>query len=59
MSFITKQQAQDYLREYYNDNYVLAGETETFEEVVESIGDTLDMLSPEMVYAYHIYTEEE
>jgi len=58
MAFITKQQAEDYLREYHNDNYVLAGETESFEEVLDSIEDNLDCLSPNMVYAFHVFKEQ-
>ncbi len=54
MSFITTQQAEEYLREYYNDNY--ADDEESFEEVVEALADQLDLVTPEIVYAYHVYT---
>lgn len=53
MSFITREQAEAYLREYYNDNY--ADDEETFEEIVAMLGDQLDMVVPEIVYAYHVY----
>jgi hypothetical protein len=55
---MTKQLALEYLQEYYNDNYVSAGETESFDEVLAMIGDTLDMLSEDMAEAYNIYTKE-
>jgi hypothetical protein len=58
MAFITKQEAEDFLREYHNDNYVLAGEEETFEEVLDSIEDNLDMLTPNVVYAFHVFKEQ-
>lgn len=53
MAFITRDQALAYLREYYNDNY--ADDEETFEDVVEGLGDMLDLVTPNVVYAYHVY----
>jgi hypothetical protein len=53
MAFLTKTEAEAYLREYYEDNY----DDETFEEFLSILEDQLDMVSPEMVYAFQIYTE--
>jgi hypothetical protein len=54
MTFITKAQAEQFLREYYADNGY-AEDGETFEEVVEGLGDMLDCVTPNVVYAYHVF----
>jgi hypothetical protein len=55
MTFITKFQAEQFLREYYISNYVLAKEQETFEEVLEILEGTLDLVDANVVYAYHVF----
>lgn len=62
MAFITKPQAEQYLREYYEDNYGTYDEDastyvfdESFEDVVEALEDQLDLVSPELAYAWHVF----
>lgn len=52
---MTFTQAQEYLRQYYNDNY--ADDDETFEDVIAALGDQLDMVTSDVAAAYNVYME--
>lgn len=57
MAFISKQQAETYLLKLYELDY--CEDYETFQEFIEGLGDTLDMVGPNTVYAYHVYINTE
>lgn len=55
MSFINKQQAEAYLQGIYLMDW--QADYTTFAEYIDAIGDTLDMLAADIVYAYKVYTD--
>jgi hypothetical protein len=51
MAFITKEQATEFLTQHHAECY----EEDTFEEMIDSIADNLDQVTPNIVYAYHVF----